>query len=209
MGGHARILVTAFGPFPGVPVNPSARLARALARTRRPALAGIDLAVEILPTRWDALPLLARALDHHRPDGVLLLGVAPRRRALCVETRAVNMAEDRPDAARRHPPARRIDPAAPPVLRATAHVPPLLAAAGAAFAPVRPSWDAGRYLCNASYFAALAHTKGIPVVFVHIPGRPRGARHPGLARALAALLRVLAAQARRSRCDPRRSRYSP
>lgn len=196
MGRRTRILVTAFGPFPGVPVNPSARLARALSRTRRPALAEIDLRVEILPTRWDALALLARHLDRHRPDGVLLLGVAPRRRALCVETRAVNAASDRPDAAGRHPPAPRIAPGAPRELRTSAHVPPLLAAARAAVAQTRPSRDAGRYLCNASYFEALRQATAIPVVFVHVPGRPQGATRLGLARALAALLRRLAGQAR-------------
>ncbi|WP_454916992.1 pyroglutamyl-peptidase I family protein [Xanthobacter sediminis] len=202
MDRRTRILVCAFGPFPGVPVNPSARLALKLARTRRPALADIDLRVEILPTRWDALGELARHLDGFKPDAVLLLGVAPRRRALCVETRAVNAAADHPDAARRHPGARRIDPQAPLVLRTRAHVPPLVAAARSAFASTRPSRDAGRYLCNASYFTALAWAKGIPVVFVHVPGRPRrprGESHPGIARALAALLRNLAAQARHAR----------
>ncbi|MFG1437069.1 pyroglutamyl-peptidase I family protein, partial [Xanthobacter sediminis] len=95
MAGRPRILICAFGPFPGVPVNPSERLGRTLAHMRRPALAGCDLALEILPTRWAALGLLERHLDRHAPDAVLLLGVAPRRRALCVETRAVNVAADR------------------------------------------------------------------------------------------------------------------
>ena len=36
-----RVLITGFGPFPGAPFNPSAALAKALARRRRPALAGI------------------------------------------------------------------------------------------------------------------------------------------------------------------------
>ena len=37
-----RVLLAGFGPFPGAPFNPSARLVKALARRRRPALAGIE-----------------------------------------------------------------------------------------------------------------------------------------------------------------------
>ncbi len=190
-----RILICAFGPFPGVPANPSERLARALARMRRPALADCELALEILPTRWEALGLLQRHLHRHAPDAVLLMGVAPRRRVLCVETRAVNAAADRPDAARRHPPTRLIEAAAAPVLRATARVPALVAAARETGVPVRLSRDAGCYLCNASYLTALTQAQGRPVVFVHVPGR-MPARRAALPRALGALLVALAAQAR-------------
>ena len=44
--------------------------------------------------------------------------------------------------------------------------------------PCRLSQDAGRYLCNASYFAALAAP--MPVLFLHIPRPPRQRRRrPG------------------------------
>ncbi|MFG1296785.1 pyroglutamyl-peptidase I [Xanthobacter variabilis] len=198
---RARILVCAFGPFPGVPVNPSARLARQIVHARRPVLADIELILEILPTRWDALDILRRHLTRHRPDGVLLLGVAPRRQALCVETRAVNLCADRPDVARHHPPARRVDPRAPHVLSCTADVPALLAAARSACGAVRASRDAGRYLCNASYFTALSGANGRPVIFVHVPGRTgrRASAPDALATALGAVLVALAAQAKRDR----------
>lgn len=192
---RARILIVAFGPFPGVPVNPSAALARKLARTRRPALCNVAIDLEILPTRWDALPRLSRRLAQLAPDGVLLLGVAARRTALCVETRAVNAAADRPDAARRHPPARALRPGGPEVMRSTAPVARLLAAARGAFHPTRASRDAGRYLCNASYFLALEAANGRPVVFIHLPGQ-RGAKaalqEGNLPLALSHLLRALA-----------------
>jgi pyroglutamyl-peptidase len=42
--------------------------------------------------------------------------------------------------------------------------------------PCRASQDAGRYLCNASYFAALAGP--VPVLFLHIP-KPPGRRPAG------------------------------
>ena len=47
-----RVLITGFGPFPGAPFNPSAALAKALARRRRPALAGIDRVVHVFATTY-------------------------------------------------------------------------------------------------------------------------------------------------------------
>jgi len=194
-----RILIVAFGPFPGVPVNPSAALARQLVRTPRPALADLRLDLQILPTRWAALARLSERIAATGPDGVLLLGVAARRRALCIETRAINAA-GRPDAAHRRPPSPLLMSGGPAVRRTTVAVPPLLAAARARFTPTRASRDAGRYLCNASYYLALAEAGTVPVVFVHVPGsRPsaRGRIDPRLAPALGALLRAFAAQVRR------------
>lgn len=197
-----RILVCAFGPFPGVPVNPSARAARTLARRRRPALAGCDVAVDILPTRWDSLPGLDARIAAFAPDGVLLLGVAARRRTVCVETCAVNTARPVPDAARRHPQTRRLVAGAPARLGSTARLAPLHAAFRGFAVPARLSGDAGRYLCNASYFHALAaSTPGTrPVVFIHLPGRdgrPAGVCAARMAGALSAVLAAVAAQARR------------
>lgn len=200
-----RILVCAFGPFPGVPVNPSQRFAADLLRLRRPALCGMEIALEILPTRWDALARLDARLDAFDPDAVLLLGVAARRRRVSIETLAVNAARAAPDAARRHPPARHLAAEGPPLLRS--HVPAgpqanALRRAGIAAAPSR---DAGRYLCNASYFHALtwaARQSGRhrPVLFVHLPrreGRPAGVSRMRMGRGLSSILLAVAAEARR------------
>lgn len=193
-----RLLVCAFGPFPGVAANPAEAIARAFGRRRWPG--DITVAVEILPTRWAVLKGLPALLRRHAPDGVLLLGVAARRRALCVETRAVNRTTDRPDAARAHPDHRRLMTGGREVLQTTARPRPLLAAARTAFTPARLSRDAGRYLCNASYFIALATLPAaVPVVFVHVPGQHDDSLRPGtgLARACVRVLVALAAQVRR------------
>src|SRR5712692_4936949 len=47
-----RVLITGFGPFPGAPFNPSAALAKALARRRRPALAGIERSTYVFATTY-------------------------------------------------------------------------------------------------------------------------------------------------------------
>ncbi len=198
-----RLLVCAFGPFPGVAVNPSERFARAVLRRRRPSLAGVACDLEILPTRWEALGRLSARIARERPDGILLLGVAPRRRRIDVETRAVNAASWRPDAARRHFPAARLAADGPAVRATTAPVARLIADLRRSLIAAGPSRDAGRYLCNASYYVALAGTEGTgtPVVFVHLPGRsgmPAGVTSGQMITGLSDLLVSLAHAAARA-----------
>lgn len=86
------VLITGFGRFPGAPFNPAGPLARALAKTRRPALADVRLISHVFPTSYAAVArqwpeLLAR----HRPDAVLMLGLAGRTKYLRIETRARNI----------------------------------------------------------------------------------------------------------------------
>jgi len=85
-----RVLITGFGPFPGAPLNPSATLAKALARRRRPAFAALDRAVHIFETTYGSVDRELPKLLAQKPDIVLMFGVAGRRRQLCVETRARN-----------------------------------------------------------------------------------------------------------------------
>ncbi|MCX8254707.1 MAG: pyroglutamyl-peptidase I, partial [Beijerinckiaceae bacterium] len=88
------VLVTAFGAFPGARTNPTLAILARLERSRgRLARLGIDLHGLALPVVYDALaPALRTAAAASRPDAVLHLGLAGRRRWLSVETRAVNRA---------------------------------------------------------------------------------------------------------------------
>ncbi len=191
-----RVLICGFGPFPGVPSNPSGRLAGKLARLRRPALADLDIRLKLLPTTWEMLPQVADWISDEAPDVVLMLGVAARRKRLCVETRAVNATKDAPDALRRHPVARRLRSDAPDVLPAPVRPRHLKAALGRRV-PSTLSRDAGRYMCNALSFetftALRAQRRGTPAVFIHLPGVPKGRRAAYDAAHLAALGDLLAA----------------
>lgn len=201
-----RLLVTAFGPFPGVPLNPSEAAARRMLGLRRPALAGVEITFRVLPTRWDALEGLADLVARGGYDGVLMLGVAARRRQVTLERRAVNGARSAPDAAGRHPAGRRLAPAGPEALFTTVPTAALAAALRRGAVPAAASRDAGRYLCNAGYFRAIAAARAgaagrraPPVLFVHLPGRsgrPRGVSRAAFARALSGLLVAFAALAR-------------
>jgi pyroglutamyl-peptidase len=169
-----RLLVSGFGPFPGIPNNPSAVVARKVAGSTRWRRLGIEVATAVLSTTYAALARELRpALGDHAPDALLMIGVAGRAREVRIETRGVNRVSLlSPDAEKVRPtrpalapgPAQRKSGAGP--LRQVA----TLRRHGFR---VRASIDAGRYLCNASYFTALEQP--IPVLFVHIPkpGRAR------------------------------------
>src|SRR5262252_7044368 len=48
---NMKVVIAGFGPFPGAPSNPSGRLAIALARRRRPALAaGVEITSHVFAT---------------------------------------------------------------------------------------------------------------------------------------------------------------
>jgi pyroglutamyl-peptidase len=207
------VVVAGFGPFPGVPKNPSADLARALGRRRRPAFAGARIITAILPTSYAAvtteLPALLAKSD---PDLVLFFGLASSR-FIRIETRAVNAASVlHPDALREKLGRRALIQDAPRELLVRAPVRKLIAAARTAGVPARLSRDAGRYICNAGFFACLdiARRRERPryIALVHIP-HPRlrfptrsRRRRPNptkraLERAGEAILRALLAEGRR------------
>lgn len=179
------LLVTGFGRFPGAPFNPTEKIVKALGGgfARRLARLGWRLERAILPVDWARLPAeLARLETELAPDAVLHLGLAARRRAVTVETRAHN--RRRPlscDAAGRRAATASIAKGAPFTRPATIHVARMVAAlAGAA-----PSNDAGAYLCNLALWTSLAQGRpGRPVAFVHVP-KTRGPRTARQCEALA------------------------
>jgi pyroglutamyl-peptidase len=201
-----RVLITGFGPFPGAPFNPSAALANALARRRRPALAGIERAVHVFATTYASVDRDLPKLFAQKPDIVLMFGVAGRRHHLCIETRARNAVSLLfPDAGGRQPHHGVIKLRGPAALAGNA---PFARLAGAAGPRARLSRDAGNYLCNYVYWRALEQVRGSrPLVqFVHIPPvsakprRRRTSKPPTLAQLLQsaeALLIALIAASRR------------
>lgn len=192
-----RVLVTAFGPFPGVPVNPSEAL---VARLRAPA--GTQLVRHRLATTWEDLPRLGTMLAGVRV--AVHVGVAPRARRLRIETVAVDAPAAAPDALGRLP----LPDATGAVRRGRAVAPPLVAAARSAGVPAAVSGDAGRYLCNALYFRSLAAASRAVrphlAVFVHIPppAAQRGRRPADLVGAVEAVIAALLAQMRPPRPLP-------
>lgn len=175
MARRPRVLVTGFGPFPGVAHNPSAEVARRLAASPRWRRLGIEARAVILTTTYAALETeLAPVLAAGEFEALLMIGVSGRAKRVHIERRAMNRANLLfPDAAGRRP--GRLSLAAGPAHRRT-----LFAATSVAASlrrrgvPCVESQNAGRYLCNAAYFSALAVER--PALFLHIPRWPRAAK---------------------------------
>jgi pyroglutamyl-peptidase len=169
-----RVLLTGFGPFPGIKRNASARLARELARLGAVRHSHLRFVAEVLPVNWSAAPLrLADLLRHHRPAVALHFGVSPRARGFVIETLAFNAAKDLPDDSGKIaadfvlvPGDRRQRSATLPVRR-------ILNSLHDAGYPAQISADPGRYLCNAVLFHSLRHAaRSVPRTrtgFVHVP----------------------------------------
>jgi len=188
------VLITGFGRFPGAPFNPSAPLARAVARRRRPALADVRRIVHIFETSYAAVDRdLPKLLTQHKPDIVLMFGLAGRTNFVRIETRARNARSVLfPDVSGYQPMEREIAPGQAP-LRGNAPFTRLFAASRASRTPTRLSRDAGRYLCNYVYWRALeASRSGTLAQFIHIPPVARNPRRPARKRRIsqAALARA-------------------
>lgn len=179
---RTRLLLTAFGPFPGVPVNATMRLVPALEESVARHFPDLRCETLMLATEWLSAPeRVAQARQGEPFDLVLHFGVSSRARGFEVETRARNACQLAPDAAGALPPAPEIEAGAParlPVSLPVRHIVSRLRARGI---PAFASRDAGAYLCNAVLFHSLAvqpQSSSARTGFIHIPAtlaRPGGA----------------------------------
>jgi pyroglutamyl-peptidase len=166
----ARVLVTGFGPFPGVPYNASASLVHALAEDSFSP--GIEVATEIIPVVWaGARAAVSQAIARIKPHAVLHFGVSKRAAAFEVETRAFNVSGPKADHTETARPAKALIRAGKPVLQATLPAFPLVRALRTGGYPAELSRDPGRYLCNAVLYWSLADASsaGPLVTFIHMP----------------------------------------
>ncbi len=172
MDGPRIVLVTGFGAFPGARSNPTLDILRRLAGSRRWERLGVRLVTATLPVTWAGIEAALHAqIALSKPDAILHLGLASRRKGLSVETRAVNrLSKLKPDAARQ---ASRIAAIAggPGLRQARWNDARLVAAITAGGAPVQRSIDAGDYLCNLALYLTLGMTPA-PTGFLHVP-KPR------------------------------------
>jgi pyroglutamyl-peptidase len=205
------VLITGFGPFPGAPFNPTADLVRRLAH--RQSASECRRIAHVFHVSYAAVAAeLPKLIAQHRPDVVLMFGLAARTRFVRIETRAVNARSLlSPDADGAWPASRTIDRQGPQARAGRAPHRRLLGAARASRVPARLSGDAGRYLCNFAFWLALEAIPHGPAVvqFIHVPlvrtapvPQPRSQRRLSLAdleRAAEAMLGVLATAARNKR----------
>ena len=168
------IYLTGFGPFEGVVDNPSARVAQALNQT---VVGGARVDAEVLPVSFErAIDRVIEGYRRLQPDLAVHLGVATRRRLLCIEDRAHNLMTGRvPDVDGRRPRDEAIDASRPPnaSLRSEVDTRKLVRELLGHGVPARLSHDAGRYVCNRVYHQGLAlgamARPACRVLFLHLP----------------------------------------
>src|SRR4030088_2208339 len=91
MSDKLRVLITGFGPFPGAPFNPTQPLVARLVRLRRPALAAVELIGHIFHVTYATVDReLPELITRHRPQALLMFGLADRTAHVRIETRARN-----------------------------------------------------------------------------------------------------------------------
>jgi len=174
-----RILITGFGPFPGAPWNPTQQLVARLTKLRRPAFSDIDFSSHIFTVTYKAVDSeLPQLLAKHRPQALLMFGLASRTAHVRVETRARNAVTMLwPDAAQTRSRTGLIG-FGPDAAMFGPHTAKLLHAARATNIDARASRDAGAYLCNYLSWRAI-EAAGTDndlqlAAFVHIPLLARG-----------------------------------
>ena len=177
------ILLTGFGPFPGMPENASALLVPKLAHLVARRFHGHRVVARILPTEWEAGP--ARLAAHYlreKPGLALHFGVSERAKGFVIETLARNARRFAADAAGASPPSPCILKDGPATLKARLPADDIVARLDALGIPACLSGDAGDYLCNSILYHALMLAEKRPaptaVGFIHIPSSlvPRNER---------------------------------
>ena len=160
------LLLTGFGPFPGIRDNPSARLVRLAGPEPRWRLRGWHIVPHVFETRYDTVAIdMPRLVEAHRPDAILMIGVASRARWHRIETVARGRSSPlHPDASGRAGQGH-----GPTALRAGAIIHRLVAAIRAAGVDGRPSPSAGRYLCDFTFHLGLGLGPHDRVAFLHVP----------------------------------------
>nr|NLD39889.1 pyroglutamyl-peptidase I [Actinomycetales bacterium] len=167
-----RVLVTGFGPFPGVPANLSEAAVRVLQRRADAGEFDFELITEVLPVDFSVIPGRLRDLiAEEEPDLVIATGVDMGAKAIAVERVAVNLVDARmPDSSGAQPVDRPVVEGGPGGYLATLPVKAVRAALLAAGLPAELSLSAGTYGCNAAMYAVLHF--GTPTLrggFLHVP----------------------------------------
>jgi pyroglutamyl-peptidase len=167
-----RILLTGFGPFLGISDNPSMHIVEHFAAA--PPCPG--LTTRVLPVSFQRTAAIVPGLlrDDEPFDAALLLGVAATDPEMRLERFARNRrSTETPDADGFVPASTEILPGAADFYETQVPLDTLLSRLQGKGNPVRISEDAGAYVCNHAYYAAL-HTVSEAALqtrclFVHVP----------------------------------------
>lgn len=177
VGEPVTVHITGFEPFGGADSNASWEAVRLLPGTIGLAGGSAPLTRDLLPVAFTAATAAARSVvGRLRPDVVVHVGEQAGARTVVLETTAYNEATARiPDNTGLRPTGEALVPGGAPLQRTTWPAAALVGRLSAAGLPVARSDDAGRYVCNATLYAALDAASHLPeaerpvIGFVHVP----------------------------------------
>lgn len=143
------VVVTYFEPFGGRTTNASKEVVSLLG----------DFEIKELPVSWNKVPNYIDDILLNNPDYLFLVGEAGSYKEITIETTAHNISngKDNDGINKDNEP---IISGAPDILTTQFDLSKL---------KYFISEDAGKYLCNYTYYLALSKTKNCKVLFVHLP----------------------------------------
>ncbi len=153
----SRLLITGFGSFENVAINPSAILAEASGHP-----------CEVLDVTYQAVDDFLNRLDPASFSSMLCIGVAVKSKVMRLETMARNVVGERRDVMNYAPASGKIDSTAPDMLGHTLWPKGLLDSASSGTG-LEVSHDAGAYLCNYIFFRARQKFPDKKIAFLHVP----------------------------------------
>ena len=173
-GGGPVVLLTGFGPFPGVERNASAELVQTLSRMGAHRHVDVRFVADVLPVDWRRAPQrIGELMMQHRPAVSLHFGVSSRAAGFVIEAHAYNAAITLPDEGGQSAAAADLVAGGRPRRSATLPVRRIVQDLRDAGFPAELSSDPGRYLCNAVLYHSLRHaartTPRLRTGFIHIP----------------------------------------
>jgi pyroglutamyl-peptidase len=175
------VVLTGFGPFPGVSDNLSGTFLLALADACYATFSAFDFHHFILPTRWETAPVFSRdVMAERNPRLILHFGVARDVDGFRIEYEAHNHCRQAVDEAGLLPDASTVELDGPDCRYSTFPVEAIEQALERLGLPVQTSRDAGSYLCNAVLYQSLLNAARVEqpamIGFVHIPATIEASR---------------------------------
>ena len=170
-----RVVLTGYEPWSHASENPTLAL---LDKARERNFANVELITLRVPVESERLgPLVDEALEAHRPDIWISLGLFPGSSVIAVERTAANVKDfPVPDNVEVQPVDEPVYPDGPFAYQSTLPIKAMVAAMNERAIPAKVSNTASTYLCNQIMYTALhlVQEKGLETRagFVHVPCTP-------------------------------------
>ena len=169
-----KLLLTAFDPFGGSPINPALEAVKLVADS----VSGVEIVKLEVPTVFGkSIATVSEAIAREKPDAVLCIGQAGGRYDLTPERVAINIDDARIPANEGNQPIDTpVFPDGAPAYFATLPIKAMVAKIREAGLPASVSNTAGTFVCNHLMYGVLytlaKHYPGVKGGFMHVPFVP-------------------------------------